>query len=62
VLGGVLVLVLMLAGVILVRGVLVLLGVVADEVVRVSTAIASFLWTPHHAGSSSGCCETTKIG
>jgi hypothetical protein len=43
VLRGVLVLVLVLARVILVKGVLVLLGVVGDEVVGVSTAITSFL-------------------
>jgi hypothetical protein len=46
VLGGVLALVLVLVGVILVGGVLVLLGAVDDEMVGVSTAIASFLWTP----------------
>jgi hypothetical protein len=45
VLRGVLALVLALARVVLVRGVLVLLGAVGDEVVGVSTAIASFLWT-----------------
>ena len=43
--GGVLALVLALAGVMLAGEVLVLLGVVGDEVVGVSTAIASFLWT-----------------
>jgi hypothetical protein len=46
VLGGVLALVLVLAGVILVGEVLVLLGAVDDEMVGVSTAVASFLWTP----------------
>ena len=40
---GVLMLVLVLTGVILVRGVLVLLGAVGDEVVRVSTAMATIL-------------------
>jgi hypothetical protein len=45
VLRGVLALVLALARVVLVRGVLVLLGAVGDEVVGVSTAVASFLWT-----------------
>jgi hypothetical protein len=45
VLGGVLALVLALAGVILVGGVLVLLGTVGDEVVRISIAVASFVWT-----------------
>jgi hypothetical protein len=45
VLGGVLALVLVLARVILVEGVLVLLGTVGDEVVGISTAIASFLQT-----------------
>jgi hypothetical protein len=45
VLGGVLALVLTLAGVVLVEGVLVLLGAVGDEVVEISTAIASFLQT-----------------
>jgi hypothetical protein len=45
VLGGVFALVLALAGVILVEGVLVLLGAVGDEVVGISTAIASFLRT-----------------
>jgi len=45
VLGGVLALVLALAGVVLVRGVLVLLGAVGDEVVEVSIAEASILWT-----------------
>ena len=43
--GGVLALVLALAGVILVGGVLVLLGAVSDEVVCFSTAIATLLWT-----------------
>ena len=43
--GGVLVLLLALVGVVLARKVLVLLGVVGDEVVRVSTAIATILWT-----------------
>ena len=38
-------LVLALAGVMLTGEVLVLLGAVGDEVVGVSTAIASFLWT-----------------
>jgi hypothetical protein len=45
VLGGVLALVLALARVVLVEGVLVLLGAVGDEVVRISTAVASFLRT-----------------
>ena len=43
--GGVLALVLALAGVILVGGVLVLLEAMGDKVVGVSIAIASFLWT-----------------
>ena len=43
--GGVLMLVLALAGVILVEGVLVLLGAVGDEVVKVSIAIATLLRT-----------------
>jgi hypothetical protein len=43
--GGVLVLVLVLAGVVLAKGVLVLLGAVGDEVVGVSIAITSFLQT-----------------
>jgi hypothetical protein len=42
---GVLMIVLALAGVVLVGGVLVLLGAVDDEVVGVSTAIASYLRT-----------------
>jgi hypothetical protein len=46
VLGGVLALVLTLAGVVLVRGVLVLLGAVGDKVVEVSIVVASFLQTP----------------
>jgi hypothetical protein len=45
VLGGVLALVLMPAGVVLVGGVLVLLGAVGDKVVGISTAVASFLET-----------------
>jgi hypothetical protein len=45
VLGGVLALVLALVGVVLVEGVLVLLRAVGDEVVRIYTAVASFLWT-----------------
>ena len=43
--GGVLTLVLALAGVMLAEEVLILLGAVGDEVVGVSIAIASFLWT-----------------
>jgi hypothetical protein len=46
VLGGVLVFVLALVGVVLIRGVLALLRAVGNEVVRVSTTIASFLRTP----------------
>ena len=42
---GVLALVLALAGVVLAREVLVLLGAVGDEVVGISTAIASLLRT-----------------
>ena len=42
---GVLALVLVLAGVVLVGEVLVLLGVVGDKVVGISTAIATILWT-----------------
>jgi hypothetical protein len=42
---GVLVLVLALVGVVLIRGVLVLLGAVGNEVVRVSTTIATLLRT-----------------
>jgi hypothetical protein len=45
VLGGVLALVLALAGVVLIGGVLVLLGAVGDEVVRISTVVASLLRT-----------------
>jgi hypothetical protein len=45
VLRGVLALVLALAGVVLVGGVLVLLGAVGNEVVGISTAVASFLRT-----------------
>jgi hypothetical protein len=45
VLGGVLALVLALVGVVLIEGVLVLLGAVGDDVVGISTAVASFLRT-----------------
>jgi hypothetical protein len=45
VLRGVLALVLALAGVVLVKGVFVLLGAVGDEVVGISIAVASFLRT-----------------
>jgi hypothetical protein len=45
VLGGVVTLVLALAGVILVGGMLVLLGIVGDEVVKISIIVASFLRT-----------------
>jgi hypothetical protein len=58
--GGVLALVLALAGVILVKGVLVLLGAVSDEVVRASIAIATLLQTTTTRGCLCGCCETTR--